>query len=218
MGVHPTRVRLSRTRLSREFRGERGGGGRDFPGATDCHVHIIGPADKYPMVPNRPYTPPTASVAQLKAMHARLGIARTVLVQPSFYGTDNSCMLDALRELGNSARGVAVVAPNVPGPDLARHGCEGRQRHPHQSRIGRQPRSESSRRAARRLCQESGAAQLAYSDLHRSAGHRAIGAAACRHDRAGGDRSLRHARSRARATARKASPRLSISRTPTKSM
>jgi predicted TIM-barrel fold metal-dependent hydrolase len=65
------------------------------------------------MVPNRPYTPPEASVAQLKAMHARLGITRTVLVQPSFYGTDNSCMLDALAELGASARGVAVVAPNV---------------------------------------------------------------------------------------------------------
>jgi predicted TIM-barrel fold metal-dependent hydrolase len=84
-----------------------------FPGATDCHVHIIGPADKYPMVEKRAYTPPPASVAQLKAMHARLGITRTVLVQPSFYGTDNSCMLDALRELGNSARGIAVVAPNV---------------------------------------------------------------------------------------------------------
>jgi len=84
-----------------------------FAGATDCHVHIIGPAAKYPMVQNRPYTPPEASVAQLKAMHARLGITRTVLVQPSFYGTDNSCMLDALAELGNSARGIAVVAPNV---------------------------------------------------------------------------------------------------------
>jgi len=84
-----------------------------FPGATDCHVHIIGPRDKYPMVANRPYTPPEASVAQLKAMHARLGISRTVLVQPSFYGTDNSCMLDALASLGPNARGVAVVAPNV---------------------------------------------------------------------------------------------------------
>src|SRR5882757_3221594 len=85
----------------------------NFAGSTDCHVHIIGPQAKYPMAPNRPYTPPEASVAQLKAMHARLGISRTVLVQPSFYGTDNSCMLDALKELGNSARGVAVVAPNV---------------------------------------------------------------------------------------------------------
>src|ERR1700704_1696455 len=84
-----------------------------FAGSADCHVHIIGPQAKYPMAPNRPYTLPEASVAQLKAMHARLGISRTVLVQPSFYGTDNSCMLDALAELGPSARGVAVVAPNV---------------------------------------------------------------------------------------------------------
>jgi len=85
----------------------------NLPGATDCHVHIIGPPDKYPMVAKRAYTPPTATIAQLKAMHARLGVTRTVLVQPSFYGTDNSCMLDALKELGNSARGVAVVAPDV---------------------------------------------------------------------------------------------------------
>lgn len=85
-----------------------------FPGATDCHVHIIGPRAKYPLVPNRPYTPPEATVAQLKAWHARLGITRSVLVQPSFYGTDNSCMLDALAELGNDARGVAVVALNTP--------------------------------------------------------------------------------------------------------
>ena len=75
-----------------------------FAGATDCHVHIIGPQAKYPMVPNRPYTPPEATVAQLQAWHARLGITRSVLVQPSFYGTDNSCLLDALAQLGNDAR------------------------------------------------------------------------------------------------------------------
>ena len=85
-----------------------------FAGATDCHVHIIGPQAKYPMVPNRPYTPPEATVAQLQAWHARQGITRSVLVQPSFYGTDNSCMLDALAQLGNNARGVAVVALNTP--------------------------------------------------------------------------------------------------------
>ncbi|MDE2474064.1 MAG: amidohydrolase family protein [Alphaproteobacteria bacterium] len=90
----------------------------NFPGATDCHVHIIGPQAKYPMAPNRPYTPPEASVAQLKAMHARLGIIRTVLVQPSFYGTDNSCMLDALAQLGDSARGVAVIDLKTPDATL----------------------------------------------------------------------------------------------------
>lgn len=90
----------------------------NFPGAADCHVHIIGPQAKYPMAPNRPYTPPEATVAQLKAMHARLGITRTVLVQPSFYGTDNSCMLDALAQLGDSARGVAVIDLKTPDATL----------------------------------------------------------------------------------------------------
>ncbi len=90
----------------------------EMAGATDCHVHIIGPMAKYPMVQNRPYTPPEASVAQLKAMHGRLGITRTVLVQPSFYGTDNSCMMDALAELGPAARAVAVVPLTIPDAQL----------------------------------------------------------------------------------------------------
>jgi predicted TIM-barrel fold metal-dependent hydrolase len=84
-----------------------------LPGACDSHVHIIGPRSKYPMVANRAYTPPEASVAQLKALRSRIGMSRNVIVQPSFYGTDNSCMLDALAELGASARGVAVVAPTA---------------------------------------------------------------------------------------------------------
>src|SRR5215510_7295677 len=85
-----------------------------LPGACDCHVHIIGPQAKYPLVPYRAYTPPEASVAQLKALRTRIGISRNVIVQPSFYGFDNSCMLDAMAELGPSARGIAVVAPNTP--------------------------------------------------------------------------------------------------------
>jgi len=89
-----------------------------LPGACDCHVHIIGPRDKYPMVANRAYTPPQATVAQLRALRSRIGMSRNVIVQPSFYGTDNSCMLDAMAELGPSARGIAVVAPNVPQQTL----------------------------------------------------------------------------------------------------
>jgi predicted TIM-barrel fold metal-dependent hydrolase len=85
-----------------------------LPGACDCHVHIIGPQAKYPMVPYRAYTPPEATVAQLRALRSRIGMSRSVIVQPSFYGTDNSCMLDAMAELGSSARGIAVVAPNTP--------------------------------------------------------------------------------------------------------
>src|SRR6202171_3420509 len=38
-----------------------------------------------------------------------LGVTRFVIVQPSFYGTDNSCLFEALDQLGDSGRGVAVV-------------------------------------------------------------------------------------------------------------
>jgi predicted TIM-barrel fold metal-dependent hydrolase len=89
-----------------------------FSPACDCHVHIIGPRAKYPMVANRPYTPPEATVAQLKTLRTRLGIARNVIVQPSFYGTDNSCMLDAMAELGDTARGIAVVSPTIADAEL----------------------------------------------------------------------------------------------------
>jgi predicted TIM-barrel fold metal-dependent hydrolase len=42
-------------------------------------------------------------------LQKRLGFERVVIVQPSVYGTDNSCTLDALKKLGGRARGVAVI-------------------------------------------------------------------------------------------------------------
>src|SRR6266850_644976 len=93
----------------------------DMPaGAIDVHNHIVGPQSKYPMSEKRTYTPPEASVAQLRALRTELGIARNVIVQPSFYGFDNSCLVDALAELGTSARGVAVVPQNVSDAELKR--------------------------------------------------------------------------------------------------
>ncbi len=79
------------------------------PGACDCHVHAVGAHSEYPMVVERHYTPGPASVDDLRQHLARNGLARTVIIQPSFYGTDNSCMLQALHELQGAARGVAVV-------------------------------------------------------------------------------------------------------------
>lgn len=89
-------------------------------GATDCHNHIVGPQSKYPMAANRSYTPPEASVAQLRALRAQLGVQRNVIVQPSFYGFDNACLLGALAALGNSVRGIAVVPQDVADSELQR--------------------------------------------------------------------------------------------------
>lgn len=84
----------------------------------DCHVHVVGPKDRYPLPPGRSYTPPDAALPALTAMLDRLGLARVVLVQPSFYGTDNRCLLDALDALGARARGVAVVAEDASPAEL----------------------------------------------------------------------------------------------------
>ncbi|VCU72470.1 2-pyrone-4,6-dicarbaxylate hydrolase [Pigmentiphaga humi] len=79
------------------------------PRACDCHTHVIGAAEAYPMAPDRHYTPGPASAARLRRHLEQTGMARVVVVQPSVYGTDNTCLLDALRELDGRARGVAVI-------------------------------------------------------------------------------------------------------------
>lgn len=83
-------------------------------GACDCHVHIIGDRGRYPMVDDRHYTPDVASVPDLKQHLDALGLSRAVIVQPSVYGTDNRCMLEALDAMNGAARGVAVLDRNTP--------------------------------------------------------------------------------------------------------
>src|SRR3546814_12077920 len=68
--------------------------------ATDCHFHIFGPRTRYPFCAGRAYDPAEASCADYRAMADRLGMHRMIIVQPSPYGTDNSCMLDSLSFMG----------------------------------------------------------------------------------------------------------------------
>jgi len=95
------------------------------PLACDCHVHVLGPAARFPFAPGRTYTPPDASIEELLALQKRLGFERVVIVQPSVYGTDNSCTLDALQRLGARARGVAVVDEKSDFAELQRLGVRG---------------------------------------------------------------------------------------------
>lgn len=64
--------------------------------------------------------PPQAKVADYRRLQARLGTSRTVVVNPSTYGTDNACTLDALDQLGDQARGVVVVHHEVDARELDR--------------------------------------------------------------------------------------------------
>jgi predicted TIM-barrel fold metal-dependent hydrolase len=83
----------------------------------DSHVHIVGSAQKYPQVPERTYLAGVASIETLKRLGSARGISRFVIVQPSFYGADNSMTLDALDALGGNGRGVAVIDPKTTSPE-----------------------------------------------------------------------------------------------------
>jgi 2-pyrone-4,6-dicarboxylate lactonase len=79
------------------------------PGACDAHCHVFGPGTRFPYAPNRRYTPEDAPKEALAALHAHLGLSRTVIVQASCHGTDNAAMLDAIASAPGKTRGVAIV-------------------------------------------------------------------------------------------------------------
>jgi predicted TIM-barrel fold metal-dependent hydrolase len=87
--------------------------------SCDCHMHIFGPRSVFPYFAGRIYTPPEASVGDYLAMRKRLGLDRVVLVQPSVYGTDNSCHMDAMAKIPG-ARGVAVINGEEPDAEIER--------------------------------------------------------------------------------------------------
>jgi D-galactarolactone isomerase len=90
-----------------------------YAGACDCHVHIY--EDRFPLIPNVAWVPPHSPVsAYREQVQLPLGIDRAVVVQPTGYGFDNSCTLDALAQFGNTARGIALVAPDVADAEIAR--------------------------------------------------------------------------------------------------
>jgi len=85
--------------------------------ACDCHVHVFDPG-RFPFAASRTYTPESATAAQLLATHRALHISRVVIVQPSVYGTDNSCLLDAMKQYGSEARGIAVLPIEISSATL----------------------------------------------------------------------------------------------------
>ena len=91
-------------------------------GACDAHFHVFGDPAVYPYQdPKLRYKPPYAPLSDYLQTAQRLGFERFVVVQPSAYGRDNSCMVDAMKELGVArCRGIVDVADDVSDTELAR--------------------------------------------------------------------------------------------------
>jgi 2-pyrone-4,6-dicarboxylate lactonase len=88
-------------------------------GVCDCHSHVYGPFDQFPLAKARTFTPPGSPIELLEAVWSKHGIDRAVLVQGSAYGTDHAALLHAIARDPERRRGVATVAWVVTDEELA---------------------------------------------------------------------------------------------------
>ena len=95
------------------------GGVRPFPaGSCDTHMHIYD--SRYPAAPSAVIRPADALVADYRRFQASFGLDRVVVVQPTTYGLDNRCQLEAVSELGDAARAIVVVDADTSVEELRR--------------------------------------------------------------------------------------------------
>lgn len=90
------------------------------PGACDCHQHIYDGARFPPSNPNARVVP-NARVEDYRLLQRRIGISRNIVVTPTPFPStlvDNMVTLDALKQFGGNARGVAIIGPEMPDADL----------------------------------------------------------------------------------------------------
>ena len=89
-------------------------------GAVDTHVHVFGPAERYPLRPGARTTQPDALLPDLRSILDAVGVTRAVIVHPSPYGTDNRASLDAIAADPVRLRGVAVIGLDTGDEEIAR--------------------------------------------------------------------------------------------------
>ncbi|MBV8525557.1 MAG: amidohydrolase family protein, partial [Acetobacteraceae bacterium] len=83
-------------------------------GACDCHAHVYGPFDRFPLPAGAPFQPSPTPVEALERLWETFGVERGVLIQGSAYGQDHRALLAAIGRDPKNRRGVAVVEPATP--------------------------------------------------------------------------------------------------------
>jgi D-galactarolactone isomerase len=86
--------------------------------ACDTHIHFYSAI--FPSAPTALMTPLDAWVNDYRLIQRRLNLERVVVVQPTTYGTDNSCQLEAMKPFGQNARGVMVADTSTSDAELDR--------------------------------------------------------------------------------------------------
>src|SRR6185369_2601963 len=92
--------------------------------AVDCHAHVM--RRDAPLAPDRHSVPKRDCTVEeyLDVLDAN-GISQGVLTAPSFYGADNSLLLDALDRAAGRLRGTVIVDPGIARASLAAMGARG---------------------------------------------------------------------------------------------
>src|SRR4029077_225209 len=92
--------------------------------AVDCHAHVM--LRDAPLAPDRHSAPKRdCTVEEYLAVLDANGVSHGVLTAPSFYGTDNSLLLDALDRAAGRLRGTVIVDPGIDRASLAAIGDRG---------------------------------------------------------------------------------------------
>jgi predicted TIM-barrel fold metal-dependent hydrolase len=92
------------------------------PGACDTHIHLFGPAGKYPFAADSPYTSCDALPETLFALQDMLGLSTAVIVSPGGYSRDYTMLADVLAKYPGRFRGVALMPDDAPSSEFARLG------------------------------------------------------------------------------------------------
>ena len=87
-------------------------------GTCDTHMHFYNA--EFPTAPTALMTPPDAWTDDYEKVQERLGLQRVVVVQPTTYGRDNACQLEAMAHFGANARGVLIADTDTPDAELER--------------------------------------------------------------------------------------------------
>jgi predicted TIM-barrel fold metal-dependent hydrolase len=92
--------------------------------AIDCHAHVM--RRDAPLAADRHSAPKRdCTVEEYLSVLDAHGISYGVLTAPSFYGADNSLLLDALDRAGGRLRGTVIVDPRIDRASLAAMGERG---------------------------------------------------------------------------------------------
>jgi predicted TIM-barrel fold metal-dependent hydrolase len=88
--------------------------------AVDCHAHVIEP-HRFAYADGAGYKPrpeETGNWEGFRRVLASGGVSHGLLVQPSCYGSDNACLLDAMARSRGRLKGIAVIAPHATDGEL----------------------------------------------------------------------------------------------------